>query len=89
MAALGSMTAVAGGLLLGFAVTDSGPYGEVMLDERGSAVALGSCLAFFYLLVPAGTAAAVHGFDGDGALCWVSKPINSKQLLTVLKNLLP
>jgi CheY-like chemotaxis protein len=44
---------------------------------------------FKAVVITGDTAAAVHGFDGDGALCWVSKPINPKQLLTVLKNLLP
>lgn len=31
---------------------------------------------------------AVHGLDGDSGLCWLRKPVDTAQMLTLLKRLL-
>jgi two-component system CheB/CheR fusion protein len=44
---------------------------------------------FKAIVVTGDTASAVHGFDGDGGLCWIRKPVDPAQLLTLLKRILP
>lgn len=43
---------------------------------------------FKAVVVTGDTAAAVHGFDGDHGLCWIRKPVDPSQLLTLLERLL-
>ena len=43
---------------------------------------------FKAIVITGDTASAVHGFDGDEALCWMTKPVNPEQLLTLLRRLL-
>jgi CheY-like chemotaxis protein len=43
----------------------------------------------FKAIVMTGDTSAVHGFDGDGHLCWLNKPMNSAVLLSVLQNFAP
>lgn len=43
---------------------------------------------FRAMVITGDTYAAVHAFDGDAYVCWLRKPIDSKQLLTVLDNFL-
>lgn len=43
---------------------------------------------FKAIVITGDTASAVHRFDGDDALCWMTKPVDSARLLTLLKRLL-
>ena len=43
---------------------------------------------FKAIVITGDTASAVHRFDGDGALCWMTKPVDPEQLLGLLKRLL-
>ena len=43
---------------------------------------------FKAIVITGDTASAVHRFDGDGALCWMTKPVDPEQLLTLLERLL-
>ncbi len=43
---------------------------------------------FKAIVITGDTASAVHRFDGDVALCWMSKPVDPEQLLTLLERLL-
>ena len=40
------------------------------------------------IVITGDTGSAVHQFDGDSCLCWLAKPVNAAQLLTLLKHLL-
>jgi CheY-like chemotaxis protein len=40
------------------------------------------------IVITGDTASAVHQFDSDSGLCWITKPVNPAQLLTLLKHLL-
>lgn len=44
---------------------------------------------FKAIVMSGDTCSAVHAFDGDDHLCWLSKPTNSAVLLSVLKNFAP
>jgi two-component system, sensor histidine kinase len=44
---------------------------------------------FKAIVISGDTSAAVHAFDGDDHLCWLSKPMNSAVLLSVLQNFAP
>ena len=44
--------------------------------------------AFKAVVITGDTSAAVHAFDGDACLCWLRKPIDSRQLITVLESFL-
>ncbi len=44
---------------------------------------------FRALVITGDTGSAVHRFDSDSTLCWIRKPVDSEQLLTLLKRLLP
>ena len=44
---------------------------------------------FKAIVISGDTSSAVHAFDGDGHLCWLSKPMNSSVLLSVLQNFAP
>jgi len=44
--------------------------------------------AFRAVVITGDTSAAVHAFDGDACLCWLRKPIDSRQLVTVLESFL-
>jgi len=44
--------------------------------------------AFKAVVITGDTYAAVHAFDGDACLCWLRKPIDSRQLVTVLDSFL-
>jgi len=43
---------------------------------------------FKAIVITGDTASAVHRFDGDEALCWMTKPVDPEQLLTLIKRLL-
>ena len=43
---------------------------------------------FKAIVVTGDTASAVHGFDSDRGLCWIRKPVDPAQLLTLLERLL-
>jgi CheY-like chemotaxis protein len=40
------------------------------------------------IVITGDTGSAVHQFDGESGLCWITKPVNPAQLLTLLKHLL-
>jgi CheY-like chemotaxis protein len=40
------------------------------------------------IVISGDTGSAVHQFDSDSGLCWLAKPVNPAQLLTLLKRLL-
>jgi CheY-like chemotaxis protein len=40
------------------------------------------------IVITGDTGSAVHQFDADSGLCWMAKPVNAAQLLTLLKHLL-
>lgn len=40
------------------------------------------------VVITGDTFAAVHAFDGDTGLCWLRKPLDSRQLVTVLDSFL-
>ena len=44
--------------------------------------------AFKAVVITGDTSAAVHAFDGDACLCWLRKPIDPRQLVTVLESFL-
>jgi CheY-like chemotaxis protein len=44
--------------------------------------------AFKAMVITGDTYAAVHAFDGDACLCWLRKPIDPRQLVTVLESFL-
>jgi two-component system, sensor histidine kinase len=44
--------------------------------------------AFKAVVITGDTYAAVHAFDGDVGLCWLRKPIDPRQLVTVLDSFL-
>ena len=44
--------------------------------------------AFKAMVITGDTYAAVHAFDGDACLCWLRKPIEPRQLVTVLESFL-
>ena len=44
---------------------------------------------FKAIIMTGDTSSAVHAFDGDNYLCWVSKPTNSSMFLSVLRNFAP
>jgi two-component system, sensor histidine kinase len=44
--------------------------------------------AFKAVVITGDTFAAVHAFDGDAGLCWLRKPIDPRQLVTVLDSFL-
>ena len=44
--------------------------------------------AFKAVVITGDTSAAVHAFDGDAYLCWLRKPIDPRQLVTVLDSFL-
>jgi two-component system, sensor histidine kinase len=39
------------------------------------------------IVITGDTGSAVHQFDSDSGLCWMAKPVNAAQLLTLLKHL--
>ena len=43
---------------------------------------------FKAIVVTGDTFAAVHAFDGEPFLCWLRKPVDSRQLTTILENFL-
>ena len=43
---------------------------------------------FKTIVITGDTASAVHGFDSDPGLCWIRKPVDPAQLLTLLERLL-
>ena len=43
---------------------------------------------FKAIVITGDTASAVHRFDGDESLCWMTKPVDPEQLLTLIKRLL-
>ena len=43
---------------------------------------------FKAIVVTGDTFAAVHAFDGEPFLCWLRKPVDSRQLTTLLEKLL-
>lgn len=43
---------------------------------------------FKAIVITGDTASAVHRFAGDKALCWMTKPVDAEQLLTLIKRLL-
>lgn len=43
---------------------------------------------FKAIVITADTGSAVHGLDGDPGLCWLRKPVDTAQILTLLKRLL-
>ena len=44
---------------------------------------------FKAIVMSGDTSSAVHAFDGDDHLCWLSKPTSSSVLLSVLRNFAP
>jgi len=44
--------------------------------------------AFKAVVITGDTSAAVHAFDGDACLCWLRKPVNPRQLVTLLESFL-
>ena len=44
--------------------------------------------AFKAVVITGDTSAAVHAFDGDACLCWLRKPVDPRQLVTVLDSFL-
>jgi CheY-like chemotaxis protein len=44
--------------------------------------------AFKAVVITGDTSAAVHAFDGDACLCWLRKPIDPRQFVTVLESFL-
>jgi CheY-like chemotaxis protein len=44
---------------------------------------------FNAIVITGDTSSAVHAFDGDAHVCWLSKPTNGSLLLTVLQNFTP
>ena len=40
------------------------------------------------IVITGDTGSAVHQCDSDSGLCWITKPVNPAQLLTLLKHLL-
>jgi two-component system CheB/CheR fusion protein len=44
---------------------------------------------FKAIVMTGDTSSAVHAFDGDGHLCWLSKPMKPAVLLSVLQNFAP
>lgn len=44
--------------------------------------------AFKAIVITGDTSAAVHAFDGDACLCWLRKPVDPRQLVTVLESFL-
>jgi CheY-like chemotaxis protein len=44
--------------------------------------------AFKAIVITGDTRTAVHAFDGDACLCWLRKPIDTRQLVTVLDSFL-
>ena len=44
---------------------------------------------FKAIVISGDTASAVHAFDGDNYLCWLSKPASSSLLRSVLRNFAP
>ena len=53
---------------------------SMVREMRGSAIKA--------IVITGDTGSAVHQFDGESGLCWITKPVNPARLLSLLEHLL-